>query len=312
MEPRHAPTDSDPAAGSSGPDGIDVPGGRAQGVLLTWYQANARDLPWRAPGTTPWGVLVSEVMLQQTPVARVEPVWRTWLDRWPTPADLAAARLDDMLRAWGTLGYPRRARRLSQAAAALVDRHDGQVPDDELALRTLPGVGQYTAAAVLAFAFGRRAVVLDTNIRRVLARTVDGDALPAPTHTRAETTRAEAMVPSDDRSASALAAAWMELGATVCTARAPQCDRCPVNDVCAWRASGSPPDRWAGRRRAQPWNGTDRQARGRVLAAARGQGTVLLADIVWPDREQLARCVGALVVEGLLEQPHPDEVTLPS
>jgi endonuclease III len=166
--------------------------------VVAWYDERARDLPWRAPDRTPWGVLASEVMLQQTPVARVEPAWRAWMARWPTPADLAAASPADVLRAWDRLGYPRRALRLQECARALVDRHAGVVPDDEEALLALPGVGAYTAAAVRAFAFGRRAVVLDTNVRRVLARATLGRALPAPAQTRAEVAHADAVAPRDD------------------------------------------------------------------------------------------------------------------
>ena len=167
--------------------------GALVGPVLDWYAGAARDLPWRAPDRTPWGVLVSEVMLQQTPVARVEPAWRAWLERWPTPAALAEAPTGDVLRAWGTLGYPRRALRLVACARAVVDQHGGTLPTTEPELRALPGVGAYTAAAVVAFAHGRRAVVLDTNVRRVLARTLAGQALPANHVTRAEEARADAV-----------------------------------------------------------------------------------------------------------------------
>ncbi|RMI03391.1 A/G-specific adenine glycosylase, partial [Cellulomonas triticagri] len=208
-------------------------------TVVAWFDVHARDLPWRAPDRTPWGVLVSEVMLQQTPVVRVEPAWRAWLARWPEPADLAAASPADVLRAWDRLGYPRRALRLQDCARALVERHGGQVPDDEEALLALPGIGSYTAAAVRAFAFGRRSVVLDTNVRRVLARVAEGVALPAPALTVGERRLAEEYVPADDAGAARWAAASMELGALVCTARAPRCGACPVADACAWRRAGS-------------------------------------------------------------------------
>src|SRR5699024_4997249 len=133
--------------------------------------------------------LVSEVMLQQTPVVRVEPVWREWMARWPTASGLAEAPTADVLRAWGRLGYPRRALRLQDCARALVERHAGDVPERFEDLLALPGVGAYTAGAVTAFAFGRRAVVLDTNVRRVLGRVFDGDALPHPHQTVAEVRR---------------------------------------------------------------------------------------------------------------------------
>ncbi len=270
--------------------------------LLAWFDDHARDLPWRSVDRTPWGVLVSEVMLQQTPVARVEPAWVDWMARWPTPADLAAASPGDAVRAWDRLGYPRRALRLHACAVAIVERHGGAVPDDEAALRALPGVGGYTAAAVRAFAFGRRAVVLDTNVRRVLARSVHGTAQAAPVQTAAEVALADRLTPPDDATAARWALATMELGALVCTARAPRCEACPIASTCAWLAAGRPPDE-PGRRRAQPWAGTDRQVRGRVMAVLRdGDGPVPLEVVldVWPDRRQLVRCVESLVADGLV------------
>ncbi|HOA03375.1 MAG TPA: A/G-specific adenine glycosylase, partial [Dermatophilaceae bacterium] len=168
---------------------------RVHADVLRWYAVHARPLPWRAPGTSPWGVYVSEIMAQQTPVARVEPVWREWLTRWPTPADLAAATPGDAVRAWGRLGYPRRALRLHDAARVMVDRHDGQVPKELTDLLALPGVGAYTAAAVACFAHGIPEAVVDTNVRRVLARAITGTALAAPTLTAAETALAVAALP---------------------------------------------------------------------------------------------------------------------
>lgn len=271
--------------------------------VVAWFDVHARDLPWRAPDRTPWGVLVSEVMLQQTPVVRVEPAWRAWLARWPTPADLAAAPTADVLRAWDRLGYPRRALRLQECARVVVERHGGDLPDDEAALLALPGVGAYTAAAVRAFAFGRRSVVLDTNVRRVLARLAAGEALPAPAQTVAETRSAAAWVPDDDAAAARWSAASMELGALVCTARAPRCDACPVADRCRWLAAGRPADVHAHRRRVQAWAGTDRQARGRVMALLReALEPVPHAAVaaVWTDAAQLARCLDALVADGLV------------
>lgn len=271
--------------------------------VLAWFAVHARDLPWRAADRTPWGVLVSEVMLQQTPVVRVEPAWRSWMARWPTPADLAAASTADVLRAWDRLGYPRRALRLQECARAVVERHGGEVPADEASLLALPGIGSYTAAAVLAFAYGRRSVVLDTNVRRVLARTVDGVALPAPSQTVDEVRRAAGYVPDDDARAARWAAASMELGALVCTARSPRCDACPVRDVCAWYGKGRPADEHAGRRRTQSFEGTDRQVRGRVMALLRdalGPVPAAAVDAVWPDARQLARCVDGLVADGLV------------
>ena len=296
---------------------------QVRSAVVRWFDEAARDLPWRAQAEnvpTPWGVLVSEVMLQQTPVARVEPVWRAWLTQWPTPAALAAAPTADALRAWDRLGYPRRALRLQECARAIVDRHGGAVPDDEEQLRALPGVGEYTAAAVRAFAFGRRSVVVDTNVRRVLARVVSGTALPAPSYTAAERALAGALVPDDAADAARWAAASMELGALVCTARSPECLGCPVADLCAWRAAGSPPDAHAARRRTQAWAGTDRQARGRVMAVLRGaHGPVdrALLQEVWAGEPQLRpgqldRALSGLIEDGLAEQDEAGRYHLPT
>ena len=285
--------------------------------VLRWYDASARDLPWRATDRTPWGVLVSEVMLQQTPVVRVEPVWHDWMRRWPTPADLAAASPGDAVRHWGRLGYPRRALRLHAAATQIVDRHRGEVPADLDALLALDGIGTYTAAAVASFAFGRRHAVVDTNVRRLLARTVEGDALPAPALTAAELRLAEHVVPDDAATAARWAVAVMELGAVICTARSPRCADCPVADRCAWRLAGSPP--YAGPpRRGQAWHGTDRQVRGRLLAVLRAaQGPVPLDALVAavPDDElrdplQRDRCLASLV-EDRLAEPAGDGYRLP-
>jgi A/G-specific adenine glycosylase len=282
-------------------------------AVLAWYDVHARDLPWRGPARTAWGVLVSEVMLQQTPVVRVEPAWRTWMARWPEPADLASATTADVLRAWDRLGYPRRALRLLDCARAIVERPAGVVPATEVELLALPGIGAYTAAAVMAFAHGQRSVVLDTNVRRVLARAATGAALPAPSPTVAEQRLAESFVPNDDTTAVRWAAASMELGALVCTARAPRCADCPIVGLCAWRAAGYPPDAHAARRRTQPWTGTDRQVRGRVMALLRealGPVPSEAVEAVWADAGQLARCVDGLVGDGLVARvsgPGPDD-----
>jgi A/G-specific adenine glycosylase len=299
---------------AAGQTGTDPTGTSVVPRTIAWFDDVARDLPWRRPECTPWGVLVSEVMLQQTPVARVEPVWHAWLERWPAPADLAAATTADVLRAWDRLGYPRRALRLQECARAIVERHGGEVPDDEHALRALPGVGDYTAAAVRAFAFGRRSVVVDTNVRRVLARVMGGTALPAPSYTVAERALAERLAPQDDATAARWAAASMELGAVICTARGPRCARCPVRDLCRWYAAGHPPDEHTGRRRTQAWHGTDRQVRGRVMAVLRGAtGHVqrsLLAGVATDDA-QVDRCLAGLVEDGLVEQDAAGRYHLP-
>ncbi|MEJ5867649.1 A/G-specific adenine glycosylase [Pseudokineococcus sp. 5B2Z-1] len=270
--------------------------------VLAWYDVAARDLPWRAEDRDAWGVLVSEVMLQQTPVARVLPAWRRWLERWPTPAALAADPPGEAVRAWDRLGYPRRALRLHAAAVALVERHGGEVPAEVDDLRALPGVGAYTAAAVASFAHGRRHAVVDTNVRRVHARLVAGAARPAPALTAAEHARAVALLPEADTEAARWAVAVMELGALVCTARAPRCPECPVADLCAWRLAGSPPDDGPPRR-PQRWEGTDRQVRGRLLAVLRdAEGAVGADDLAaaWPQDEQRERCLASLLDDGLV------------
>jgi A/G-specific adenine glycosylase len=270
--------------------------------ILDWYDAHARDLPWRRPDASAWSVLVSELMLQQTPVVRVLPVHDAWMERWPTPAALAAEPTGEAVRMWGRLGYPRRALRLHAAAVALVERHDGEVPAAYDELITLPGVGDYTAAAVASFAFGRRHVVLDTNVRRVLARVVSGVEFPGASVTRAERDLATDLLPEEEDTAATWAVAVMELGALVCTARDPRCDACPVADRCAWLAAGRPA--YDGPpRRGQAWAGTDRQCRGRIMAVLReADGTVRPAAIeaVWPGEEQRERCLAGLVDDGLV------------
>jgi A/G-specific adenine glycosylase len=276
--------------------------------VLAWYDVAARDLPWRTEPADPWGVTVSEFMLQQTPVARVLPVWQAWMERWPTPADLAAEPVGEAVRAWGRLGYPRRALRLHATATAITHEHDGIVPSDLTALRALPGVGSYTAAAIASFAFGQRHAVLDTNVRRVLARAVDGTAFPPPSTTVRETALAESLLPSEPSRAARWSVAVMELGALVCTARGPACERCPVRDACAWVAAGSPAHDGPPRR-GQSFAGTDRQVRGLLLAVLReadpevDEGAVASTalDATWPDAVQRARALDGLVADGLVE-----------
>jgi A/G-specific adenine glycosylase len=235
--------------------------------ITGWFAETARDLPWRESDCSAWGVLVSEVMLQQTPVVRVLPVWREWLERWPTPAGLAGEPAGEAVRSWGRLGYPRRALRLHAAAGAIVRDHHGKVPGTFAELLALPGVGSYTAAAVAAFAYGRRETVVDTNIRRVHARLVSGVALPAPSLSATEMRLAAELLPDDAGTSVRWNAAVMELGALVCTARAPKCADCPVRDSCAWLAAGEPPPAYIPK--GQAWHGTDRQVRGAVLAVLR-------------------------------------------
>jgi A/G-specific adenine glycosylase len=281
--------------------------------LLRWYDEHARDLPWRAATASPWSVLVSEFMLQQTPVARVLPVHEAWLTRWPDPAALAAEPAGEAVRAWGRLGYPRRALRLHAAAVAMVARHDGRVPDSYEELLALPGVGDYTAAAVAAFAFGQRQVVLDTNVRRVLARAIGGEELPRPSVTRAERDRALAVLPEDEPTAATWSVAVMELGALVCTATDPRCAACPIAAQCAWAAAGRPA--YAGPpRKVQTWAGTDRQCRGRLLAVLRdAEGVVhrTALEAAWVDVAQRERALAGLLTDGLAAQVGPDTFALP-
>jgi len=273
-----------------------------QAPLLRWYDEHARDLPWRGAGASPWSVMVSEYMLQQTPVARVLPVHAQWLHRWPTPADLAAEPSGEAIRMWGRLGYPRRALRLHAAATAIVERHDGDVPADLEQLRALPGVGDYTAAAIAVFAYGRRHAVLDTNVRRVLARAVSGHEYPPASPTRDERDRATALLPDDDADAATWSIALMELGALVCTSNRARCEDCPIADRCAWLAAGSPA--YDGPpRRGQAWAGTDRQCRGRLMAVLReADGPVPEARLAqtWDEADQRTRCLAGLVEDGLV------------
>jgi len=282
--------------------------------ILSWYDREARDLPWRRPDTSPWAILVSEVMLQQTPVIRVEPVWRQWMARWPTPAALASCPPGDAIHAWGRLGYPRRALRLHAAASAMVDRHDGEVPAALSELLALPGVGAYTAAAVSSFAFGQRTAVVDTNVRRVFSRLVTGTAQAAPALTRAETNLATTLLPEDDGDAQSWGVAVMELGALVCLARSPRCPACPVRDLCAWQVAGRPP--YDGPpRRGQSWHGTDRQCRGAILAALRATDEPLAlsgVNAAWSVNDaQRARCLDSLVADGLVEPLSGGRLRLP-
>ena len=278
--------------------------GRAA-AILNWYASHARDLPWRRPDAGPWAVLVSEIMLQQTPVSRVLPAYAAWLERWPTPAALAAAPSADAVRQWGRLGYPRRALRLHAAARAITERHAGAVPDSLGALRALPGVGSYTAAAVASFAFGQRHAVLDTNVRRVLARLVRGDLRPPPSPTAMEVRLAESLLPAEPGLAPRWSVAIMELGALICIAERPRCADCPVVGECAWHRAGRPAgDPRQARRRSQDYEGTDRQCRGRLLAVLRdSDGPVPAArlDAAWPDAGQRARSLASLVADGLAE-----------
>ncbi|WP_199286710.1 A/G-specific adenine glycosylase [Nocardioides houyundeii] len=272
------------------------------GPILDWYDDHARDLPWRTGEASPWSVMVSEFMLQQTPVARVLPVHQAWLERWPTPALLAQEPVGEALRMWGRLGYPRRALRLHASAVAICERHGGEVPLDRAQLLALPGVGDYTSAAIAAFAFGQRHEVLDTNVRRVFARALVGEELAGASVTRGERLAAQELLPQDPATAATWSVAVMELGALVCRATKPDCGSCPVADLCAWRAAGHPA--YDGPpRRGQAWAGTDRQCRGRIMAVLRdspGPVSAVGIEAAWHDAGQRERCLAALVVDGLV------------
>jgi A/G-specific adenine glycosylase len=276
-------------------------------AVLAWYGRAARDLPWRAPDATPWAVLVSEIMLQQTPVVRVLPVYQSWLQRWPTPAALAAEPAGEAVRMWGRLGYPRRALRLHACAGELVARFGGEVPADVDALLSLPGIGAYTARAVAAFAFGQRQPVVDTNVRRVVARAVAGNGDAAPPAAQRDHAALEALLPAAPAVAARFSVALMELGALVCTARVPRCVECPIAACCAWRLSGYP-DYTGPAMRPQRFTGTDRQVRGLLLDVLRATPDPVhrpVLDAVWADAIQRDRALDSLVVDGLVD-PLPD------
>jgi A/G-specific adenine glycosylase len=280
--------------------------------LAAWYAEHARDLPWRHHTASPWSILVSEIMLQQTPVSRVLPAHAAWLARWPDPVSLATASPADALRQWDRLGYPRRAIRLHASAQLIASRHGGQVPESAEQLRSLPGVGAYTAAAVASFAFGHRHAVLDTNVRRVLARLVRGEFLPGRAQSAAEVRLAESLLPEDGSQAARWSVAVMELGALVCTAARPGCLECPLAGQCAWLQRGSPTT--AGRIPAAGYQGSDRQCRGSLLAMLRAASGPLPEDVLagaWDDAGQRARSLAALIADGLVTLHQDGSIGLP-
>ncbi|CAM4041370.1 A/G-specific adenine glycosylase [Kibdelosporangium persicum] len=273
-------------------------------LLIDWYSKNKRDLPWRRPDTTAWGVLVSEIMLQQTPVARVEPIWLEWMDRWPVPSRLAAVSQGEVVRAWGKLGYPRRALRLHEAAGVIARDHGDVVPSDVDTLLGLPGIGAYTARAVAAFAYGKRVPVVDTNVRRVVARAVHGAGDAGPASNTRDMADVEKLLPAEDAPAATMSIALMELGALICTARTPRCVDCPLVTDCAWQQAGRP-EYTGPLKPVQRFAGTDRQVRGLLLDVLRDtDGPVERArlDAVWADSAQRDRCLDSLLVDGLMEQ----------
>jgi A/G-specific adenine glycosylase len=264
--------------------------------ILDWFEKNKRDLPWR--NTSPWGVMISEFMLQQTPVKRVLPKWHEWIDRWPTPADLATSKKSEAIHAWGRLGYPRRAIRLHESAAVIADKFENQVPRSLEDLRTLPGVGEYTAAAIASFAYGESALVMDINIRRFFARSIDGIESPTPSPSQIERRLRSQLIP---REGALWAAATMELGALVCTARSPLCDQCPVKKICAWRAAGYPKSEIV--KKSQAWAGTDRQCRGLIVQHLRENKSATQSVLykLWHDKDQSERALKSLIADHLIE-----------
>ena len=283
-------------------------------IMIDWFDRTARDLPWRRPECTGWGVLVSEIMLQQTPVARVQPIWEEWLERWPVPSAMAVASQGEVLRAWGKLGYPRRALRLHEAASVIAAEHGDVVPSDVDTLLALPGIGAYTARAVAAFAYGKRAPVVDTNVRRVVARAVHGAGDAGPPSSTRDMTDVEAMLPVDEARAARFSAALMELGALVCTARSPRCADCPIYGTCAWQRAGRPA--YDGPvKPVQKFAGTDRQIRGMLLDVLRDTPEPVRKDrldVVWPqDAGRRDRCLASLLTDGLVEQIADGRFALP-
>ncbi|PPH06165.1 adenine glycosylase [Rathayibacter sp. AY1F6] len=283
-------------------------------AITAWFRTSARDLPWRREGFPAWGTLVSEFMLQQTPVVRVVPRLAEWLERWPTPSALAAVPPGEAVRAWQSLGYPRRALRLHACAVAIAEEHGDVVPDDVETLLALPGIGDYTARAVAVFAYGRRHPVVDTNVRRVLARAVDGAAEPGPPRARADLAAMSALLPESLSEAAAFNAGAMELGAIVCTARAPRCDECPIRDLCRWRAEGYPEHTGPVKAKQKRFEGSDRQVRGLILAelrAAHGPVTAAEVESLWPDADQRGRALAGLLADGLATGGPEDGYLLP-
>jgi A/G-specific adenine glycosylase len=279
-----------------------------QDEVISWYQLNKRDLPWRH--TTPWGVLVSEFMLQQTPVARVLPVWDAWMKRWPTSSTLAKATPAEVITAWGRLGYPRRALRLHECAKIISTDFDGEVPRAEIDLRALPGIGEYTSAAIIAFAFGESSLVLDVNIRRIFSRVVDGVDFPNLSATNGEKQARSELIPP--QRPALWAAGTMELGALVCTARKPLCDQCPVKARCVWRAKNFPES--GNVRKTQGWHGTDRQCRGVIVQALRENASLTELELkkLWIESSQLEKALGSLEKDGLISTTKRGEYCLPN
>ena len=275
--------------------------------ITNWFKKNQRDLPWRK--TDAWGVLVSEIMLQQTPVARVLPVYTEWMKRWPTPRDMAKASGGDVITAWGRLGYPRRALRLLECAKVISSDYNNRIPETEMELRKLPGIGEYTAAAIVAFAFKERSLVLDINIRRLFARAIDGVEVPTSSINKSERKDRAALIPT--RNPHLWAAATMELGALICTAAKPKCELCPIANQCRWRSLDYP--RSDAPKRTQSWNGTDRQCRGVIVQALRENTALSKRELskLWSLQPQFEKALVSLEKDGLITSPKKSYYSLP-
>lgn len=316
-------------------------------VALFW-QTRARNLPWRFGRTTPWGVLVCEVMSQQTQMSRVVPYWTAWMQTWPDAQSLSCATAAEVITAWGRLGYPRRALRLQECARVVANEYHNSLPRTYEELIALPGVGDYTASAVLSFAYGEQVAVIDTNIRRVLTRTFAGVESHGGSTTRADRELAAAVLPKSDFDAASndsspaaptcaptqssptcTSSVWnqsiMEIGATLCTAQSPQCDTCPLQRWCRFKAAGFP---GLGARRTRPQQrfvGTNRQVRGIILQALRKAHSSQISsqhtqqhslqrneiNALWSNQAQLGECIASLDNDGLIVVLEDGTVTLP-
>ena len=276
--------------------------------LAAWFKKNRRDLPWRS--TDSWGVLVSEIMLQQTPVARVLPIYTQWIKRWPSARDLAKATPAEVITAWGRLGYPRRALRLHECARVIAQHFNNRVPETEIELRSLPGIGEYTSAAIMAFAHGERSLVLDINVRRLFARAIDGVEVPTLSITRDEKKARAELIP--DRNPHIWAAATMELGALVCTSQNPKCGICPIASQCTWRSLDYPKSEQV--KRTQSWNGTDRQCRGVIVQALRENSSLTKTQLIklWSLESQVEKALVTLEVDGLITKVRKSSYSLPT